>query len=90
MTKSEISNLTAGDTGVDQQTAARVIDSFLENLKRAAANGEDVFFRGFGSFMVKKRGPKTARNISKGTVVRVPAKNVVRFKPSPEFTAKQD
>jgi DNA-binding protein HU-beta len=52
------------------------------------SSGEDVFLRGFGSFIVKQRAQKTGRDISKNTTIIIPAHNVPAFKPSKEFVNK--
>lgn len=89
MTKAEIVNQTAGDTGVDQQVTSKVIERFLSNLKNAAFNGEPVFIRGFGTFNVIIRAAKTARNITKGLPMAIPEKKVVKFKASSEYQVNQ-
>ena len=63
-----------------------IIESFMVEVKESFEKGENVYLRGFGSFIVKRRAEKTARNISKNTTVIVPAHNIPAFKPAKEFT----
>ena len=67
MTKADIVNEIAKETGIDKLTILNAVEAFMETVKKSLANNEDVFLRGFGSFIVKKRAQKTARNISKNT-----------------------
>lgn len=85
MTKADIVSEIAKSTGVDKTTVASVIESFMESVKDSMASGENVYLRGFGSFIVKKRAEKTARNITKNTTIIIPAHNVPAFKPAKEF-----
>lgn len=85
MTKAEIVKEIANKTGVDKQTVLAVIESFMTEVKGSLEKEENVYLRGFGSFIVKKRAEKTARNISKNTTMIVPAHNIPAFKPSKEF-----
>ena len=57
----------------------------MESVKVSLAKGENVYLRGFGSFIVKKRAQKTARNISKNTTIIIPAHNIPAFKPAKTF-----
>ena len=57
----------------------------METVKGSLAKGENVYLRGFGSFIVKKRAQKTARNISKNTTIIIPAHNIPAFKPAKTF-----
>ncbi len=60
----------------------------METIKTSMINGNEVYLRGFGSFIIKHRAEKTARNISKNTTMIVPAHNIPAFKPSKEFVEK--
>ena len=60
----------------------------MENIKTSMINGEEVFLRGFGSFIIKHRAEKTARNISKNTTMVIPAHNIPAFKPAKSFMEK--
>lgn len=85
MTKAEIVSEIAKSTGVDKTTVTTVIESFMENVKGSMTSGENVYLRGFGTFLIKRRAEKTARNISKNTTIIIPAHNIPAFKPSKEF-----
>ncbi|NDV64593.1 integration host factor subunit beta [Bacteroides sp. 224] len=85
MTKADIVNEIAKNTGIDKITVMTAIDSFMEVIKDSLTNEENVYLRGFGSFVVKKRAQKTARNISKNTAIIVPEHNVAAFKPAKSF-----
>ena len=65
MTKADIVNEIAKNTGIDKTAVLATVEAFMEAVKNSLAKDEDVFLRGFGSFIVKKRAQKTARNISK-------------------------
>lgn len=88
MTKAEIVRDIAEKTGVERQVVMQVVEGMMESIKSSMINGEEVFLRGFGSFIIKHRAPKTARNISKNTTIIVPAHNIPAFKPSRSFQEK--
>ena len=85
MTKADIVNEIAKNTGVDKASVLATVESFMEVVKDSLANKENVYLRGFGSFIVKKRAEKTARNISKNTTIIIPAHNIPAFKPAKTF-----
>lgn len=85
MTKADIVSEIAKSTGVDKTAVASVIEGLMESVKNSMANGENVYLRGFGSFIVKRRAEKTARNITKNTTIIIPSHNVPAFKPAKEF-----
>ncbi len=85
MTKAEIASEIARTTGIDKAVVVTVIEQFMTVVKDSLANGENVYLRGFGSFIIKQRAEKTARNISKNTTLLVPAHNIPAFKPAPVF-----
>lgn len=85
MTKAEIIRDIATSTGVERGTVANVIEAFMENVKNSIASGENVYLRKFGTFQVKHRAEKVARNISKNTIIVIPAHSVPTFKPAKEF-----
>ncbi len=62
-----------------------VVESFMESLKETMINGENVYLRGFGSFIIKERAEKTGRNISKNTTIVIPAHKIPAFKPAKSF-----
>ena len=88
MTKAEIVSEIASKTGIDKREVLMVVESLMDTIKTTMTNGEEVFLRGFGSFIIKRRADKTARNISKNTTMIVPAHNIPAFKPAKEFQEK--
>ena len=87
MTKAELVNEIAINTGFDKRTIDLVVDGFTEGVKDALSNGENVYIRGFGSFIVKTRKAKVARNIRSKTSIQVPEHNIAAFKAGAEFKA---
>lgn len=85
MTKADIVNEVTKSTGVDKIVALNVVEAFMEAIKDSLAKEENVYLRGFGSFVVKKRAQKTARNISKNTTIIIPEHNIPAFKPAKSF-----
>lgn len=85
MTKADIVNEIAKKTGVDKASVLATVESFMEVVKESLADNENVYLRGFGSFIVKKRAQKTARNISKNTTIIIPEHNIPAFKPAKIF-----
>ena len=85
MTKAEIAQEIAKTTGIDKATVVEVIEQFMNVVKGSLASGENVYLRGFGSFIIKQREEKTARNISKKTSLIIPAHNIPAFKPADCF-----
>ncbi|MBR2360254.1 MAG: integration host factor subunit beta [Bacteroidaceae bacterium] len=86
MTKADIVNEINKNTGIDKVTVLNTIEAFMATVKETMSNGENVYLRGFGSFVVKKRAQKTARNISKNTTIIIPEHNIPSFKPAKTFT----
>ena len=86
MTKADIVNDITKSTGIDKQSVAATLEAFMETVKESLSNEENVYLRGFGSFIVKKRAQKTARNISKNTTIIIPEHNIPAFKPAKTFT----
>ena len=85
MTKGDIVNEIAKTTGIDKSAVLLVVEQFMTVVKDSLAHGENVYLRGFGSFIVKARAEKTARNISKKTILIIPAHNIPAFKPANSF-----
>jgi DNA-binding protein HU-beta len=85
MTKADIVSEIARGTGIDRSTVLASIETFMSVVKRSLANGENVYLRGFGSFVVKTRAKKIARNISKNTTIVIPEHNIPAFKPAKVF-----
>lgn len=88
MTKADIVNEIAKNTGIDKATVLKTVESFMDVVKESLSKEENVYLRGFGSFIVKTRAQKTARNISKNTTIIIPAHNIPSFKPSKSFINK--
>lgn len=86
MQKIEIVDKISRQTGVGRKEALQVVECFMEVVKDSLSNGENVYLRGFGSFIVKHRAEKVARNINKNASVVIPAHDVPAFKPSRDFT----
>ena len=87
MTKAEIVAEIAKQTGVERTVVMNVVEAFMESVKGSMIAGNEVFLRGFGSFIIKKRAEKVARNISKNTTITIPAHNIPAFKPANSFLA---
>ena len=85
MTKADIVNEISKSTGIDKATVLETVEKFMEAVKDSLANGENVYLRGFGSFIIKTRSQKTARNISKSTTIIIPEHNIPAFKPAKVF-----
>ena len=88
MTKADIVNEVAKATGIEKIAVQNVIESFMESVKDSLAKDNNVYLRGFGSFIIKKRTKKTARNISKNTTLIIPEHNIPSFKPAKVFMNK--
>lgn len=88
MTKAELVNEISKNTGIDKTTVLASVESFMDIIKETLKNDDNVYLRGFGSFIVKPRAQKTARNISKNTTIIIPAHNIPAFKPSKSFVNK--
>lgn len=87
MTKADIVAEIAKQTGIEKAVVSEVTEAFMEHVKDAMVGGDEVFLRGFGSFIIKRRAEKTARNISKNTTITVPAHNIPAFEPAKTFMA---
>ncbi len=88
MTKAEIIAEIASKTGIEKVDVQETVEAFFKVVKNAMVSGENVYVRGFGSFVVKKRAEKTARNISKNTAIIIPEHYVPSFKPAKVFVEK--
>ena len=85
MTKIEIVREISSKTGLPTKDVLVIVENLMETIKNSMANGEEVFLRGFGSFIIKHRAEKTARNISKNITIIVPAHDIPAYKPAQEF-----
>ena len=85
MTKAEIVNKISSELGIEKSDVLATVESFMSEVKVSLESGNNVYLRGFGSFIIKKRAKKTGRNISKNTAVIIPEHNIPAFKPSKTF-----
>ena len=85
MTKAEIVAEITSKSGIEKVAVQTTVEAVMESIKASLAKGENVYLRGFGSFIVKKRAQKTGRNISKNTTIIIPAHNIPAFKPAKVF-----
>ena len=88
MTKAELVNTISNKLGTEKNETQKVIEAFMQEIRTSMYNGDNVYLRGFGSFIIKTRAAKTGRNISKNTAIEIPAHNIPAFKPSKSFTDK--
>lgn len=85
MTKAQLVSKIANQTGINKSDVLITLESFSNIVKSTLESGEEVFIRGFGSFVVKKRGRKVARNISKNTAIVIEEHYLPLFRPAKEF-----
>lgn len=85
MTKAEIVNTIVLETGINKKDVMAIVESLMEEIKNSLEKDEPVYLRGIGSFILKHRAEKTARNISQNTTIIIPAHNIPAFKPAKEF-----
>ena len=88
MTKADIVSEIAKSTGVEKVQVQAIVEAFMDSIKTSLTNKNNVYLRGFGSLIVKKRAKKVARNISKNTTITIPEHNIPAFKPAKSFAAK--
>ena len=88
MTKAELINDVSKKTGIEKVVVKETIESFMDSIKESLKNNDNVYLRRFGSFIVKKRAEKTARNISKNTTIVIPEHYIPAFKPSKLFVTE--
>lgn len=88
MTKADIISEISTKTGIEKVDVQETVEAFFKVIKNSMISGENVYVRGFGSFVVKKRAQKTARNISKNTAIIIPEHFVPSFKPAKVFVDK--
>ena len=85
MTKAEVVSEIAKKTGIEKIAVLTVVEEFMSVVKESLSEGENVYLRGFGSFIVRRRAEKTGRNITANTSVIIPAHNIPAFKPAKTF-----
>ena len=85
MTKAEIVASISEKSGIEKGDVLRVVEDLMVEIKDSLKQGNNVYLRGFGSFIVKQRAEKTGRNISKNTTIKIPAHHIPAFKPAKVF-----
>ena len=86
MTKADVINQITEATGLQRRDVSAVVESFMETIKDSLLNQkENVYLRGFGSFIIRHRAEKTARNITKNTTITIAAHDLPCFKPAKAF-----
>jgi DNA-binding protein HU-beta len=88
MTKADIINDISEKTGIEKVVVQATVESFMKSVRDAMSTGKNVYLRGFGTFVVRKRAEKTGRNISKNTAIIIPAHYIPAFKPAKEFSER--
>ncbi len=88
MTKAEVISEIADKTGIEKTDVAATVEAFFKVVKDSMSNGNNIYVRGFGSFVNKKRARKVARNISKNTAIIIDEHFIPSFKPSKTFIQK--
>lgn len=88
MTKADIISEIAKNTGIEKVQVQAVVEAFMESVKTSLIRQNNVYLRGFGSFIVKRRAQKVARNISKNTTITIPEHSIPAFKPAKSFIEK--
>ena len=88
MTKADIVAEISAQTGIEKQVVQTSVEAFMNSIKVSLYKGNNVYLRGFGSFIVKRRAEKTGRNISKNTIIIIPAHNIPSFKPAKTFVER--
>ena len=88
MTKADVIAEIAEKTGIEKVVVQATVEALMKSIKGSLVGGKNVYLRGFGSFIIKRRAEKTGRNISKNTTIIIPAHNIPAFKPAKTFTEK--
>lgn len=87
MTKAEIVASISEKTGIDKAEVLATVEAFMSEIKSSLESKDNVYLRGFGSFIIKERAEKTGRNISKNTTIKIPAHYIPAFKPAKVFVS---
>ena len=87
-TKADIVNEIAKSTGAEKVLVQTIVEAFMDNVRNSLIENKHVYLRGFGSFIIKTRAQKVARNISKNTTITIPEHKIPAFKPAKTFVAK--
>ncbi len=88
MTKAELVNEISTKTGIEKVMVQQTIESMMKVVRNSLINDENVYLRGFGSFIVKKRAKKTGRIITKNATIIIPEHYIPAFKPAKTFTER--
>lgn len=88
MRKADIVNKVSKKTGIKKKDTKETIELFMEAIKESLIKGKNVYLRGFGSFIIKKRAKKTGRIISKNTTIIIPEHFIPSFRPAKPFMDK--
>ena len=88
MTKADIVNEISEKTGIEKIVVQTTVEAFMKSIRTSMTEGKNVYLRGFGTFLVKKRAEKLGRNISKNTTVVIPAHFIPAFKPAKTFAER--
>jgi DNA-binding protein HU-beta len=88
MTKADLVSQITEKTGIAKEDVEKIIESFFATIKNSLSQGENIYFRGFGSFIIRQRAAKTARNISEKTTIVIPAHQIPFFKPADHFISQ--
>ena len=88
MTKADLVSNISEQLGIDKADVQATIENFMKEIKVSLEKGENIYLRGFGSFIIKQRAEKTGRNISKNIAVNIPAHNIPSFKPAKIFVKR--
>jgi len=88
MTKADIVNAISNKTGIEKVAVQEIVEGFMESVKEFMIDGQNVYLRGFGSFIVKKRAQKKARNITKNKEIIIPEHYIPAFKASDKFVER--
>ena len=85
MTKADLVAKISDKLGIEKDDVQATVETFMDEVKNSLESGNNVYLRGFGSFIIKKRAEKTGRIISKNTTIKIPAHNIPAFKPAKIF-----
>ena len=85
MTKADLVAKISEKLGIEKGDVQATVESFMNEVKTSLESGDNVYLRGFGSFIIKTRAEKTGRNISKNTTIKIPAHHIPSFKPAKVF-----
>ena len=88
MNKAKIIEQIVAQTKIYKPAVTVIVEGIMATIKQTMVRGENIYLRGFGTFLLKKRAAKTGRNISKGTSVKIPAQYIPKFKPAKGFAEK--